>query len=70
MKEYLNTYYADTDSDGFGDAGTTIQACDPPLDMYQVIQIAMIPIIQFIRVHQKCVMDWIITVMVTLMKEF
>ena len=26
----LNTYYADTDSDGFGDAGTSTQACDPP----------------------------------------
>ena len=26
----LNTYYADTDSDGYGDASTTTQACDPP----------------------------------------
>ncbi|MFM9948994.1 MAG: MopE-related protein [Saprospiraceae bacterium] len=26
-----NTYYADTDGDGFGDPGTTIQGCSPPI---------------------------------------
>ena len=26
----LNTYYADTDSDGYGDAGSTTQACSAP----------------------------------------
>ena len=26
----MNTYYADTDSDGYGDAGSTIQACSAP----------------------------------------
>ena len=26
----LNTYYADTDSDGYGDAGSPTQACTAP----------------------------------------
>ncbi len=31
----LNTYYADTDGDGFGDPASTTQACSPPLVMWQ-----------------------------------
>ena len=46
----LNTYYADADSDGYGDAGYRLKLVQLQLDLLKMIQIVMIPMVLLIQV--------------------